>query len=303
MNHTSTWADSFSDAAHAAITDREVLLDGRADLDQFGIGRFLISPGRVSGLVTARNTGSELHTAITLPILTTDQTAALRTSTAQCAHHEADEPALPDPTHTEGVTLLPDPSELRFTCTCTAAIPCRHAAALTHALIDRLRTHPDDLATLRGLRQQSHPAQDVPAAAGSANTDTRPKSQLSAHHAWASYRECPELLLIPDYSPVLPVDPGPPGWSPPPSPAPSAEHLYALVNDAATQAASFLRSGTPLECAWDDDAVRLAAHIPNTSIPDIADRLGLDVADLRNRITAVPPSSRLLKPTATSTRG
>ncbi|MEU0001856.1 hypothetical protein ABZ069_33600 [Streptomyces microflavus] len=295
MSHTSIWADSFS-AAHAAITDREAVLDGRADLDQFGIGHFLISPGRVSGLVTARNTGLELQTAITLPILTADQAAALRTATARCAHHETDESALPaclaDPVHAGGVRLLPDPSDLMFICTCPSATPCRHTAALAHALVDRLRTHPDDLATLRGLRQPLLPPQDVPAAAVSTIAGTRPVKQLSAHHAWAWYRECPDLPPVPDYSPVLPDGPASSsGWSPPPSPAPPAEHLYALVTDAAAQAAGFLRSGTPLECAWNDDAVRLAARIPNTSISEIADRLGLDIADLRNRIAETPPSS------------
>lgn len=294
MNHTSMWADGFGAAARAAITDQEAFLAGRADLDERGIERFLISPGRISGLVTARNTGAELHAAITLPVLTADQAAALRTTTPQCEHLEADDGALPeclaDTAHTGGVSVLPDPAELSFICTCPATSPCRHAAALAHALIDRLRTHPEDLAALRGLRQPPHPAQDLPAAGTS--TDTRPKTRFSAHHAWAWYRECPDLPLIPKYLPSLSDEPpGPPAWAPPPPPAPTTEHLHALVNDAATQARNFLRSGTPLECAWDEDAVRLAARIPHTSIPEIADRLGLDIADLRNRITAASKSA------------
>ncbi|MER6394061.1 hypothetical protein ABT236_37140 [Streptomyces sp. NPDC001523] len=294
MNHTSKWADGFGAAARSAIADQEAFLAGRADLDELGIERFLISPGRISGLVTARNTGAELHAAITLPVLTADQAATLRTATPRCEHHKADEGALPeclaDPAHTGGVSILPDPAELGFICTCPATSPCRHAAALAHALIDRLRTHPEDLAALRGLRQSAHLAQDLPATG--ASTDPRPKIRLSAHHAWAWYRECPDLPPIPMYSPSLSDElPGPPAWSPPPPPAPPNEHLHALVNDAATQARAFLRSGTPLECAWDNDAVRLAARIPHTSLPDIADRLGLDIADLRNRITAVPVSA------------
>ncbi|MCM1973586.1 hypothetical protein [Streptomyces sp. G1] len=295
MNHTSMWADGFLAAAHAAITDQEVFLGGRADLDELGIERFLISPGRISGLVTARNTGAELHAAITLPVLTADQAAALRTATPQCEHLEADDGALPeclaDPAHTGGVPVLPDPAEFSFICTCPATSPCRHTAALAHALIDRLRIHPEDLATLRGLRHPSLPAQDLPAAG--ASTDIRPKTRFSAHHAWAWYRECPDLPPIPKYSPSPSLSnepPSPPAWSSPPPPAPTTEHLHALVNDAATQARNFLRSGTLLECAWDEDAVRLAARIPHTSIPEIADRLGLDIADLRNRITAASTS-------------
>ncbi|MFF5893826.1 SWIM zinc finger family protein [Streptomyces globisporus] len=298
MNHTNVWADSFDSTACAAIGDREALLDGRSDLDQFGIRRFLISPGRVSGLVTARNTGMELQAAITLPILTADQTAALRTAAAQCAHHHSDGPALPaclsEHAFSVDVRLLPNPSELQFVCTCPSATPCRHAAALAHALIDQLRTHPDDLATLRGLRQPVRPPQDLPAAITNANPETMPPArQLSAHHAWAWYRDCPDLSPAPDYSPVVADVPAcPSGWSPPPSPAPSAEHLHALIRDAASHAAGFLRSGTPLECAWEDDTLRLTARIPNISIPDIADRLGLDIADLRNRLVEHSSAAR-----------
>ncbi|MFE1876404.1 hypothetical protein ACFW9N_37020 [Streptomyces sp. NPDC059496] len=294
MNHTSMWADRFGAAARAAITDQEAFLAGRADLDEHGIERFVISPGRISGLATARNTGAKLHATITLPVFTADQAAALRTATPQCEHHEADKEALPeclaDPAHTGGMTVLPDPAEFGFICTCSAVSPCRHAAALAHAFIDRLRAGPEDLAALRGLRQPPHPAQDVPAAG--ASTDTRPKIRISAHHAWAWYRECPDLPPIPTYAPSLSDEPpGSPTWSAPPPPAPTSELLHALVNDAAIHARGFLRSGTRLECAWVDDAVRLAARIPHTSFPDIADRLGLDIADLRSRIAASAASA------------
>jgi hypothetical protein len=58
--------------------------------------------------------------------------------------------------------------------------------------------------------------------------------------------------------------------------------LHALVDDAATQAREFLRTGALLECAWDQDAIRLTSRVPHAGIPDIADRLGLDSAHLRN---------------------
>ncbi|MGW7069410.1 hypothetical protein ACWGII_14345 [Streptomyces sp. NPDC054855] len=298
MNNTSLWADRFDATARAAIVDQEVFLDGRADLDDLGIERFRISPGRISGLVTARSSGAELHAAISLPVLAPDQVAALRTATPQCEHHEADDvlpECLADPAHPGGVTVLPHPAELSFICTCPATSPCRHVAALAHALTDRLRTHSEDLAALRGLRQPPHPAQDLPVAGTS--TDARPKTRLSAHHAWAWYRESPDLPPIPEYSPSLSGEPpGLPAWPLPPPPAPIAEDLHALVHDAAAQARDFLRIGVPLECAWDEDAVRLASRIPHACIPDIADRLGLDIADLRNRITAARTSAQRQKP-------
>ncbi|GHG28574.1 hypothetical protein [Streptomyces zaomyceticus] len=293
MNHTNLWADHFGTAASVAIADQETFLAGRADLDERGIERFLISPGRISGLVTARNTGAELHAAITLPVLTSDQAANLGTATPQCGHHEADDAALPDcmaePAHIGGVNLLPDPAQLSFACTCPATSACRHAAALAHAFLDRLRTHPGDLAVLRGLRQPSLPAQDIPAADTSAGTRT--KTRLSAHHAWTWFRECTDLPSIPNYLPSLSNEPpSPAAWLPPPPPAPTSEHLHALVNDAATCATDFLRSGAPLECAWDTDAIRLASRIPHIRISDVADRLGLDIGELRDRITATRTS-------------
>ncbi|MEU4486634.1 hypothetical protein AB0H94_17405 [Streptomyces purpurascens] len=294
MNHASLWADSFGAAVHCAIADQETLTAGRADLNDRFIERLWIAPGRISGIVTARNTGAELHAAITLPVLTAAQVSAVRTASPQCEHHEADDNALPeclaDPTHVGGVSVRPDPGELRFICTCATTSPCRHAAALAHALTERFLTHPEDFAVLRGLRQPQYPTQQLPVA--SPRNDTKPKNSLSAHHAWAWYRECPDLSPIPDYSPSLSDEqPGLPTWAPPPPPAPSTEQLHALVHDAAAQARNFLRMGIPLECSWAEDAVRLSSRIPHASIPDIADRLGLDIADLRNRITATLTSA------------
>ncbi|MFE3151197.1 hypothetical protein ACFXJ6_31765 [Streptomyces sp. NPDC059218] len=288
MNHTNLWAESFGATARSAIANQETLLAGRVNLDNRGIAHLRISPGRISCTMTARNSGAELHAAITLPVLTTTQIATIRTASPQCEHHnEATDIALPeciaDPAHTGGVAVLPAPDELRFICTCATTPPCRHAATLAHALTDRLHTHPEDLAVLRGLRQPQHPTQDLPTA--DTSTDPRPRAQTSAHHAWAWYRECPSLPAIPDYSPPLREEPRVrPAWSTPPHPAPAAEQLHALVDDAAAHAGDFLHNGTPLECAWDEDAIRLASRIPHPCLPDIADRLSLDIANLRNRI-------------------
>ncbi|MEU3317380.1 hypothetical protein ABZ743_32545 [Streptomyces sp. NPDC006662] len=48
--------------------------------------------------------------------------------------------------------------------------------------------------------------------------------------------------------------------------------------------------GNPLECRWDEDAVRLAARIPRTRVPEVAQRLGIDIAELRRRIAAAEPA-------------
>ncbi|GAA2999718.1 hypothetical protein GCM10010519_35380 [Streptomyces lactacystinicus] len=140
--------------------------------------------------------------------------------------------------------------------------------------------------------EPSTASSDIPAAECSdtravttASTSAR-KLHLTAHHAWAWYREGAEPPPIPGHQPGLPEDPGPtpPTWPVPPSPAPRAEQLHALIADAATQARNHLLSGTALECARDEDAVRLAAVIPHIRVSEIADRLGLDVAELRHRL-------------------
>lgn len=84
--------------------------------------------------------------------------------------------------------------------------------------------------------------------------------------------------------------PGLPAWFPPPLPAPTTEHLHALVNDAAVEARDFLRIGVPLERAWDEDTVRLRSRIPHTCIPDIADRPGPRPEPDRHRTLPPDPS-------------
>ncbi|MFC9734320.1 hypothetical protein ACFWGM_05005 [Streptomyces roseolus] len=107
----------------------------------------------------------------------------------------------------------------------------------------------------------------------------------SGQHAWDWYRKTGRL-------PTIPIHPAKPSGKPsdrpdrtlPPPPAPGTEQLLALIEDAAVQARKFLGRKASLECAWEEDAVRLTSRIPHLRIPDIAERLGLDVADLRHRI-------------------
>lgn len=106
------------------------------------------------------------------------------------------------------------------------------------------------------------------------------KTYLTAHHACAWYRECAEPPLLPDRARNIPDTPvrTRPSWPRPPR----EDQLHALLSDAAAQARSYLLSGTTLESAWDDDAIRLASVIPRTSIPETAERLGLDIAKLHS---------------------
>ncbi|MFI8515334.1 hypothetical protein ACIGHB_29820 [Streptomyces sp. NPDC085460] len=280
--NTNPWADAFEAAARAALADPDLFRTGRDDLNSHGIQRLRIEPGRISGFVATRGAHTELHATITLPLLTSSPPPA-----PACAqHHDSAGDALPDcltdPAHAHGPALLPDPAQLRLTCTCSMAT-CRHTAVLAHAFADHLRTHPEDLAAVRGLRAPSRPLQDVPGT----NESARPKPLVSAHHAWSQYRKTddlppvPTLLAEPTSESIAHQD-----RALPPPPAPRAEYLLALIEDAAAQARHFLTGDASLECAWEEDAVRLAARVPHLRVPELAERLGLDVADLRRRIAA-----------------
>lgn len=163
----------------------------------------------------ARGKGSEVHAAILLPVLTTEQAATIRTASPDCAHSAAPTHTLPDcladPAHTGGVAVMPQPAELRFICTCPAETsPCRHAAALVHVLTDHLRTHPESLAVLRGL--STSPAEDIPPAG--ASSGAKPRTRLSAHHTWAWHRDSPDPSPAPRYIAAPPQLSRPPsrGW-------------------------------------------------------------------------------------------
>lgn len=103
--------------------------------------------------------------------------------------------------------------------------------------------------------------------------------------AW--YRECAEPPLLPTHTPQLtdrpvtnlPVSPAPP------APAPQPEQIHALISDAASQARAHLRDATRLECAQHEDALRLAAALPSIRLPETAERLGIDIADLRAQLS------------------
>jgi uncharacterized Zn finger protein len=49
------------------------------------------------------------------------------------------------------VTLLPDAAAITAECTCAAAGPCRHVAALSYVVAERLADQPQGLFTLRGM--------------------------------------------------------------------------------------------------------------------------------------------------------
>uniref|UniRef100_A0AAU2ABT1 SWIM-type domain-containing protein n=1 Tax=Streptomyces sp. NBC_00093 TaxID=2975649 RepID=A0AAU2ABT1_9ACTN len=288
------WADTWETAVRTAIGEDGLLFAGHNDLAAGGIAHLTITPGKATAMVTARHGRDETHTVITVPVLTGEQAAAVHGSSSHCGHHrELRAGGLPgclaDPGHSGKVPVAPIAAEIGFACTCGAS-PCRHVAALAHAVTRRLSARPEELAVLRGLSPQPTPAPDTSTApAGTTTTRTTPEGQLyvAAHHVWGWYRECAQPPRVCDHPPAFAgtLASTSPSWPPPPAPAPPEQRLHALLDDAAEQARNYLLSGTALECSRDGDAVRLASTLPQARLPEIADRLGLDISQLRERLT------------------
>lgn len=288
------WANVWETALRSAIGDEAMLLAGHNDLAAGGIAHLSLTHGQVAAMATARHSRQEEHTVITLPALTGKQAAAVLTASPHCGHHrELRAGGLPDcladTTHTGDVAMAPVAADIGFACTCGTS-PCRHAAALVHAVTRRLSTHPAELAVVRGLSLRSTSELEAPSAATSAGT-TIPsasggKLYVTAHHAWGWHRECADPPSVPDRAPGITESsvPPTPSWPAPPSPAPAGDRLASLLNDAAAQARNHLLAGAALQCAWDDDAIRLASTVPRAAIPEIAHRLGLDIGQLRERL-------------------
>ncbi|WP_411146312.1 hypothetical protein [Streptomyces sp. x-80] len=293
------WAYAWETLLRATINDEALWLAGHNDLSAGGLTHIALEPGRVSATATDRHHTAPAHPTITMPVLTDAQTMVWQTASPDCGHHQAVRTGkFPDclahPEHTGGVSFQPAPEEITFGCDCGSS-PCRHAAALTHAVTARLTARPAGFATLRGL--PADPPEHRPATGADqpvTTTRTTPggKVHIPAHHAWAWYRECAEPPLLPPYTPEVTDGPAPglPVRTTPPPPAPEAEQLQALIHDAAAQARAHLRDATQLECSQHEDVLRLAAAIPGVRLPEAAEHLGIDIPDLREQISAYTPT-------------
>lgn len=294
----SSWAHTWETLLRAAISDEALWLAGHNDLSAGGLTHLTLTPGRISAITTDRHHTTPAHPTITLPVLTDDQITAWQAASSTCGHHQALRAGklpecLTNPDHTGGVPIQPASEEITLSCDCGNS-PCRHIATLTHAVTARLTTRPTDFATLRGLQEPpaQHPTTGTDQPVTTTRTTPGGKIHIPAHHAWAWYRECAEPPLLSTYTPELTDEPVPslPALMAPPAPAPDPEQIHALISDAATQARAHLRNATPLECALHEDALRLAAAVPGVRLPETAERLGIDIADLREQISAYTPT-------------
>ncbi|MFJ8677345.1 hypothetical protein [Streptomyces sp. NPDC093589] len=202
---------------------------------------------------------------------------------------------LADPAHTAGVPLIPAPEEIAHSCTCDTDVahsPCLHSVAVGFLLIDRLRTAPAPLFTLRG-RPHQHLKKRLRAQAAA---DSRPGAPASvpAPAAQPTRRTAsPPAAVIPtqptkpaasipdpvdlDLTSAQPVLTRP--LAPPPEPLPALEAWGALVADAAHRAGSLLDGGTPAPCPdVGSDLARFVALPHGASFRQAAqEHLDLDV--------------------------
>ncbi|MGW8688659.1 hypothetical protein ACWGNN_48270 [Streptomyces sp. NPDC055817] len=282
------------------INDESLWLAGHNDLSAGGLSHLTIAPGQATATATDRHSSTPAHPTITLPVLTDGQTTAWQSAARTCGHHQAVRigklpECLTNPAHTGGVPTLPASDEITFNCDCGTS-PCRHTAALAHAVTARLALSPADFAALRGLPAHPQPRRSTATEQPVAITRTTPggKVHIPAHHAWAWYRECSEPPLLPAYAPELTDGPGPdlPVQTGPPAPAPESEQIQALISDAAAQARAYLHDAISLECALHEDALRLMAVVPGVRLPETAERLVIDIADLREQLSTYASTLR-----------
>lgn len=288
-----TWARTWETLLRNTIKDEALWLAGHNDLSAGGLTHLTLAPGRVSSTATDRHHTTPAHPTITLPVLTDDQITTWQAASPTCGHHQAVRTGklpecLNNPDHTGGVRTQPVSEEITLSCDCGSS-PCHHIAALAHAVTARLTTRPTDFATLRGLPElpTQHPTIDTDQPVTTTRTTPGGKIHIPAHHAWAWYRECAEPPLLPTYTTeqTNEVAADLPTLQVPPAPAPEPEQIHALISDAASQARAHLHNATRLECALHEDALRLAASIPSIRLPETAERLGIDIADLREQIS------------------
>ncbi|MFE9424270.1 hypothetical protein ACFYNO_15030 [Kitasatospora sp. NPDC006697] len=287
------WAQTWQLAAQQAAAHQHTFLQGSAIHLAGGVGDLNLAPGRATGIVTAHQ-DEPARAQLDLVPFTADERATLGTALAAGPHRELLlaghlPAALTDSEHTGGVAITPDPAHLAFDCSCGQA-PCRHTAALAHAVTDRLTADPALLLLLRGLHGHRLTQLLHDHAPGA-----RPKHQrqyaafVPAHQAFQARPAT--LPSAPAASGPLP-EPGTVTFADaplpaPPEPAPELAQLRHLAALAADEARHLLASRGTLDSDPVSDAVRIAAALPPAGkVPDLAHRLGLEPGELRLLLAA-----------------
>lgn len=303
LQHTTAgWAHALTAALSQAVAD-PTLLDAGRHLTRTG------APGALNvnqGFATAKFPLPDGR--VCRPrLLVTELTAAQwdRVETAIGARPDAVDVAgttaisdqLTDPVHTAGIPLVPTAQDISHACRCTAGTPavaCVHTVAVGYLLIERIRTAPAALFTLRGRPHQhlkrrlralhgpSHPHREAPAPIPPPTAPAAPAARpagTSTHMIPAQLTEPPAPLPEPvdlGLGNIRPVLTG--ALTSPPPPMPDLNALQLLAEDAAHRAGRLLEEDeTPVYPDAGSDLARLVALPHGASYWQLAmDRLGLN---------------------------
>ncbi|MFF4924191.1 hypothetical protein ACFY4B_26715 [Kitasatospora sp. NPDC001261] len=293
MTPNGPWALAWQLAAQQAAAHQHTFLQASAIHLAGGVGDLTLAAGRATGLVTAHQ-DEPARAQLNLVPFTADELATLGAALAAGPHRELLlaghlPAALTDSDHTGDVAITPDPAHFTWDCSCGQA-PCRHTAALAHAVTDRLNADPTLLLLLRGLRghrltQLLH--------------DHAPGARPKRQHQYAAF--VPAHQAFQARQAVLPSAPAASGFLPdpdavtfadaplpaPPEPAPALAQLRHLAALAADEARHLLAGRGTLDNDPVSDAVRIAAALPGAGkVPDLAHRLGLEPDELRLLLNA-----------------
>ncbi|HEU0132208.1 MAG TPA: SWIM zinc finger family protein [Mycobacteriales bacterium] len=186
-----------------------------------------------------------------------------------------------------GVSLLPEPGELRFRCTCPDwGDPCKHASAVCFLVADLLDNDPFELLLLRGrTRDEVLEALRARRSGGAAPAAESVRDDVDAAEAFAR-----EPAPLPDL-PLPPARPGRPAplVGEPPAGSVRATDLEALAADAALRAWELLTGAGDggLGLTVEEDLARRAAALLGTKRLDrLAKRAGLPAHQLSRRAQA-----------------
>ncbi|MEO3976760.1 hypothetical protein [Streptomyces sp. CAU 1734] len=268
---TAGWSTAFTAAMTTSVADTALLTAARRLLDTsadpaplnvnagFATSKFPLPDGRAARprLLVDELTAPQWERI--------EQAIADRPDALSIAGTPAISDLLADPATTARIAVVPQPTDISHTCTCTPArtSPCVHTAAVGLLLAERLRTVPAPLFTLRG-RAHHHLRTRLRTTPASRSRPRTPQPAPTPHQ-----RTTAPALAAPAAVPIpAPADldltrhqPAPTHTlGEPPGPLPEHTALVTLTADAAHRADRLL-NGDPVPHDPDTgtDLVRLTA--------------------------------------------
>ncbi|MGW7003671.1 SWIM zinc finger family protein [Streptomyces sp. NPDC054933] len=281
---TSVWATGWMDSVNQAATPTAIARGAQLQHDG-AVGQITLTTGRILARINVKNTPPRRTQLRVRPYPDHDwrriiNHLATNASTVTAFHNGAVPHDLADPSRTASLPLLPTPDEIAFDCDChTLVTCCLHAAALTHAVADRLQANPSLLFTVRGmaiprlLNRLSPPSTAATANKAQAHP---PGSPLPASRTTQHQTNSTPPPRTPTEHPTRSTLP------------PSTEDQAFLRTEAAHRARRLL-AGTEQPTATDPlvDAVRtLATPLGLPRLSQVAERAGRSPAQLKQALLA-----------------